>query len=249
MGLEKWFDLQLHPETLDQSGIEARLADFPAMQGDPQGLLYYFPSNAVIRQAIDGKAPIPDRPALRAIYENEMARVEFRRQEKDRRKQQQASAIATITNPDSTNPPMPNPAMAQSMAETASAPGMDTTGDHAAGRTSIGPNPAPIAATNRQMNMTPTTDKPEPPAFDPALISEILALPVQSRLARLAVMKQPQFDAFRKPQAAQRTALLVVSTRLRRSLWPRLRTAAPYADELASQRLVRDIYSNAQLQK
>ena len=252
MGLEKWFDLQLHPETLDQSGIEARLADFPAMQGDPQGLLYYFPSNAVIRQAIDGKAAIPDRPALRAIYENEMARVEFRRQEKDRRKQQQASAIATITNPDSTNPPMPNPAMAQSMAETASAPGMDTTGKITpqAEQASDQIQPPSLQQTG-QMNMTPTTDKPEPPAFDPALISEILALPVQSRLARLAVMKQPQFDAFRKAlKPPQRTALLAGLNPAQKEFVAALENPQRLiADELASQRLVRDIYSNAQLQE
>jgi len=54
MGLEKWFNRQLHPETLDQTNLDARLAQFPAMQGNPQDLLYRLPSNAVIRQIADG---------------------------------------------------------------------------------------------------------------------------------------------------------------------------------------------------
>src|ERR1700690_3531447 len=43
MGLEQWFAQQLHPETLDQSDLDARLAQFPAMQWNPQDLLYRLP--------------------------------------------------------------------------------------------------------------------------------------------------------------------------------------------------------------
>jgi uncharacterized protein (DUF1800 family) len=235
MGLENWFDQQLHPETLDQSDLGARLADFPAMQGDPQGLLYYLPSNAVIRQVLDGKAPLPDRPALRAIYENEMARVEFRRQEKDQQKQQPStSASAANTTPSLTSPAMDQPAKAAPQAEQASE--------------QIQP---PSAQQTGQMSMAPAADKPEPPAFDPALISEILALPAQSRVARLAVMKQPQYDAFRKAlKPPQRTALLAGLDPAQKEYISALENPQRLiADELASQRLVRDIYSNTQLQE
>src|SRR5580692_8007930 len=60
MGLEKWFDKQLHPDSIDQSALEARLAQFPAMQWSAEDLLYRLPSNAVIRQAADGKIAVPD---------------------------------------------------------------------------------------------------------------------------------------------------------------------------------------------
>src|SRR5580692_12675173 len=39
MGLDKWFTEQLHPETIDNNDLEARLAQFPAMQWSPQDLL------------------------------------------------------------------------------------------------------------------------------------------------------------------------------------------------------------------
>ena len=93
MGLDKWFNQQLHPATLDQAELNARLDQFPAMQLDLETLLFRFPSNAIIRQVADGKAPIPKNPALMAIYDNQLARVEEKRQEKDKQNQQQASIV------------------------------------------------------------------------------------------------------------------------------------------------------------
>ena len=55
MGLDKWFDQQLHPASIDRTDLNARLAQFPAMQWTTAQLLYYLPSNAVIRQAANGR--------------------------------------------------------------------------------------------------------------------------------------------------------------------------------------------------
>jgi uncharacterized protein (DUF1800 family) len=85
-GLEKWFDRQLHPAKIDQTDLNARLAQFPAMQWSPQELLYRLPSNAIIRQTLDGKLPVPERGALHAVYENQMYRVSEKRQEKEQKK-------------------------------------------------------------------------------------------------------------------------------------------------------------------
>ena len=53
MGLEKWFDAQLHPATIDETDLNARLAQYPAMQWSVQDLIFRLPSNAIIRQAAD----------------------------------------------------------------------------------------------------------------------------------------------------------------------------------------------------
>jgi uncharacterized protein (DUF1800 family) len=96
MGLENWFNQQLHPQTIDDSGLLARLDQFPAMQQDPATLLYRLPSGAVIRQAADGKAPIPDSGLLHKVYENEIARYQVRQQEKEK-KQELASATTPMS--------------------------------------------------------------------------------------------------------------------------------------------------------
>ena len=82
MGLDKWFDQQLHPASIDQTDLNGRLAKFPAMQWATAQLLYYLPSNAVIRQATNGKVNIPADPVMRAIYENQIARIKARKENK-----------------------------------------------------------------------------------------------------------------------------------------------------------------------
>ncbi len=82
LGIDNWFEQQLHPATLDTADLNTRLAEFPAMQWNPEDLLYRIPSNAIIRQVIDGKAPIPDRGVLNAVYQNQIYRVTEKRQEK-----------------------------------------------------------------------------------------------------------------------------------------------------------------------
>ncbi len=95
MGLDRWFDQQLQPSTIDNSALLARLAEYPAMQWSPADLLFRLPSNAIIRQVIDGKAPMPERGVLKAVYVNQIARVSAKREEKDQAKQQ----LAATTDP------------------------------------------------------------------------------------------------------------------------------------------------------
>jgi uncharacterized protein (DUF1800 family) len=85
-GLEKWFEQQLHPGILDQSDVGARLAQFPAMQRSPEDLLARFPSNAIIRQTMDGKLREPESGVLHAIYKNQMSRVAEKKQEQEQKK-------------------------------------------------------------------------------------------------------------------------------------------------------------------
>jgi uncharacterized protein (DUF1800 family) len=104
-GLEKWFAQQLRPDTIDNSALQAHLAQFPAMQWDTEQLLVRLPSNAMIRQAADGKVPIPNDGVLRAVYEDEIARYQNRQQKKEQEKQQASLvASASMTNASMSTP-------------------------------------------------------------------------------------------------------------------------------------------------
>ncbi len=83
MGLEKWFDQQLRPGSIDETDLDARLAQYPAMQLSTLDLLHRFPSNASIRQISDGRADIPQNGTLRAVYENQMYRYQMRKTAKE----------------------------------------------------------------------------------------------------------------------------------------------------------------------
>jgi uncharacterized protein (DUF1800 family) len=231
VGLEKWFDRQLHPETLDEADLDGRLAQFPAMRRDPLDLLYYLPSNAVIRQTIDGKLPMPTPPELRAVYANEMARVQVKRQDKE--KKQAVVAMAT-----------PAQAMAPAMGSgTMGSPAVDTGGVAAGAREQATQQP-------NQMAMAAAADALDPPT-DPALIAEVLAMPAQQRVLRLAAMQQAEFDSFRKSlKGPQRAALVADLDPAQKEYVAALENPQRVVnEELAAQRLTRDIYSNAQLQE
>jgi uncharacterized protein (DUF1800 family) len=253
IGLDAWFNQQLHPDTIDQTELLARLNQFPAMQRNPQDLLYYLPSGAVIRQAIDGKAPVPDRPpALHAIYEDEIARVEVKRQEKEQQKQQVAS-----NQPVAVPGAVPSTASASMSSATPVSPNMNMTSPGMSGSMSASmpdeTKPAKPSADQHQdgqMNMAAAPASSDP-VIDPAEITDVLALPVPQRVSRLAFMPQPELDAFRKAlKGPQRAALVAGFNPAQKEFVAALESPQRVVnEELASQRLVRDIYSNAQLEE
>ncbi len=83
IGLEKWFNQQLHPASIDQANLNVRLAQFPDMQWSTEDLLYRLPSNGEIRQAMNtGRVPIPESGTLHAIYENQIYRLQAKKEQK-----------------------------------------------------------------------------------------------------------------------------------------------------------------------
>ena len=94
-GLDKWFEQQLHPATIEEADLNTWLSQFPAMQWSPAELLYRVPSNAIIRQTLDGKLAVPERGALHAVYENQMYRVSEKRREKEQKKADEKPKVAT----------------------------------------------------------------------------------------------------------------------------------------------------------
>jgi uncharacterized protein (DUF1800 family) len=227
MGLEKWFVQQLHPATINQSDLYARLAQFPAMQESAEALLVRLPNGPMIRQAIEGKAPIPQGGAVHSVYENEIARYEIKQQQKEKNKQQQALVAASTTMP------------GQTMMGNTSTLMSDGTYSVA----------APIDAG--QANNMAADNQPETPAPSDAQVQHILSLQPQIRVATLGTMRQPEFDAFRKAlKGPKRLALNDGLNPTQKEVVAALENPQRVVnEELAAQRLTHDIYSNAQLQE
>ena len=89
MGLDKWINEQLNPETIDDAALETRLAAYPAMRMSRHDLIERFPSPAMIRQAEQGKRGLPWNPVERAIYQDQIAQLQRAagEQEPERRSQ------------------------------------------------------------------------------------------------------------------------------------------------------------------
>jgi len=74
IGVDKWIDQQLHPASVDDHGLDMRLAQFRTLRMSTVELAENFPANAVIRQLAEGKRALPSDPEKRAIYEAQVVR-------------------------------------------------------------------------------------------------------------------------------------------------------------------------------
>jgi uncharacterized protein (DUF1800 family) len=82
MGLEAWFQQQLHPETLDDAALETRLDAFSAMRLTEEELIRRFPPPQMIRQLAKTGA-MPSDPIEHAIYADATANYEANKKKQE----------------------------------------------------------------------------------------------------------------------------------------------------------------------
>ena len=93
MGLDKWIDQQLHPERINDSAVEARLSPFRTLRMDTRQIVENFPPPQLIKAVANGKQPLPSDPLKRAVYQDQIERM----QEKQDRKQLTSDSGATTS--------------------------------------------------------------------------------------------------------------------------------------------------------
>jgi len=232
MGLEKWFDQQLHPAAINETDLKSRLAEYPAMQWNPEELLFRVPSNAIIRQTLDGKIPEPERGALHAVYENQMYRVSAKRLEKEQKKAEEQA----------------KPQMAANAAQQMAAVGNGNSDVTEALMQAQAAAPPQVAMDANQMNVAKAA--PATPVDD-GQFRRLVEQEPQQRVLQLVAMQPGSFDEFfksLKPQ--QRNALTQdLSPDLKEVVADLENPQRLVNEEIIAQRLTRDIYSNAQLQE
>ena len=269
IGLDQWFDEQLRPAAIDETDLNARLAQFPAMQWSMQDLFFRLPSNPIIRLAANGKVEIPQGGTLQAVYENQIYRIQARKEAQADKRTVAANPAPGLANgavnqsmsaegemqPNGGRPPnaqatgQKQPAQPDMNQMQPDQPGMNQAGMNEAGTGQMAPSPEMNAMT--PATATSSNLAPAPPAFDDATIKRILALPPQQRVLRLQSMQPEEFDGFMKSlKPAQRQALMAgLNPDLKESVGALENPERTTADELFAQRLTRDIYANAQLQE
>ena len=85
IGADKWIDLQLHPEKIDDSALNARLEPFRTVRMNTKELAENFPDGQEINQVMNGKKPMPSDAALRMVYQ-----VQIDRQQEKKERLQEA---------------------------------------------------------------------------------------------------------------------------------------------------------------
>ena len=80
MGLDAWFERQLHPASIDDSAFERRLDEFPAMRLSQGDLIRQFPGPLQIRFMLSAgieEPPAGLNPTARAVYADYIARYKI----------------------------------------------------------------------------------------------------------------------------------------------------------------------------
>jgi len=98
LGVDKWIDRQLHPGRIDDSALEARLSSFRTLHMTTREIVENFPNNEMIKQVATGKAPMPQDPVRRAIYEAQIQRLDDKQERKAEAAQTAASNGGTGEN-------------------------------------------------------------------------------------------------------------------------------------------------------
>ena len=104
MGVDKWFDEQLHPEKIDDSAVEARLAPFRTLKMSTKEMVENFPPQQVLKAIENGRMSMPSDPGKRAVYESRMAAYQQRQQNKEDKGN--AAANSNTNNDQSTSAPV-----------------------------------------------------------------------------------------------------------------------------------------------
>jgi uncharacterized protein (DUF1800 family) len=232
IGLDQWFEAQLHPAAMDFADLDRRLNEFPAMRLPTQQLLMAFPSGAIIRQAADGKFPVPNTPILRTVYGDQIA---FQKEQEAKNAEKKAEAAMVPVSP------------MTSLPETMTSPGGAEMGaEMRAG--AMNPAKAQMAPEAQPDTAVAPGARPSPPDAE---VLAILALPPKRRVTRLLAMSPEKLESFRQSlKGPQRAQLIDKMTAGEREVVADLENPSKaVVDEMVEQRLIRDVYSPAQLQE
>lgn len=80
MGVDKWIELQLHPEKIDNAALDAKLSPYRTLHMSAREMAMNFPPPQVLKAVQDGKLGMPSDPYRHAIYSANLVRLEEERE-------------------------------------------------------------------------------------------------------------------------------------------------------------------------
>jgi uncharacterized protein (DUF1800 family) len=273
MGVEQWIELQLHPDKINDSALEARLEPFRTLRMNTKELAENFPDGQELDQVMNGKRSMPSDPARRMVYEVQIER----RQDKKERKEKDELRKNAGTVPDQTSKlPSESSAMASNAAAdgpSAAADGSANSTTSSAGKTTNSSDTMNDAASNsgaKDSNMMdaatrpsvataakpkleelqPTLRREEQLHIDPAL-QQLPSLPPEQRFKQILDMKLPQQMAIADSVRGGKGQELLegLTPRQKETLLALNNPQGVVTAEMAQAKLLRAIYSQRQFEE
>jgi uncharacterized protein (DUF1800 family) len=97
MGLNRWFEMQLNPSSIDDSALDARLAAYPAMNLSIAELEAKYPGPQMIRQMMNGKTPLPGDPTERQMALDQISLYKLQKAKQEAKAAEAAPANSAQT--------------------------------------------------------------------------------------------------------------------------------------------------------
>jgi uncharacterized protein (DUF1800 family) len=246
VGLDKWINQQLHPDTIDDSALEARLSAYPAMQLNLHQLTERFPAPPMIRQVDNGKLSIPHDPVVRAIYEAQLADMRERRAKQAEQAKQPAAQQGTTTAAQTPGAPQDGNSMATKPTIAMIGQAEPVGGTMDSGNTMTGQQ----SGSAMQPAVAPKSPNAEDKLYADLQATSIVNLEPQKRVN--AILAMPPADVRNFLQHLNKNDRVALFAGLapiqKETIFALINPQLVVGGEVVVTRLLRDIYSQRQLE-
>jgi len=249
MGVDRWIDLQLHPEKINDDALDGHLQTFRTLRMSSKELAEEFPDGQELNQVLNGKKSMPSDPALRMVYEVQIERHQEKKEERKEKETANKNASGAMSGK--------APANGSSMAA-------NSTADNAAANPNSDSKAAPD--TENTMASAPTSTAPALPLtaaekeearlreeqlYADLEVQQLPNLPPEQRYKKIISMKLPQqltlADSLRGGKGQE--FLEGMTPKQKETLLAMNNPQGVVTGEMAQAKLLRAIYSDRQFEE
>ena len=257
MGLRTWFETQLNPQKIDDSALNARLTQFPAMQLSTGDLLARYPSEQMVRQmarqSAEGRRArgpfegpmmlalndgLLNDPVERAIYNDQLAF--YRAQQEAKAAKDAQAAISSLPQ---------NQSSAVMSADSGPAMAQPAAGNHVTAADSSSEAATNLAKSDvMETGQTPSEHVEK--LYKGLDVAKVIGLPPDERMSNVIAMSPSEFVAFRQSlSGAELYQFAQGLSPQQKEIFAAMQNATRMvgAEEMQV-RLLRDIYSERQVE-
>jgi len=254
MGVDRWIDLQLHPEKINDDALDGHLQIFRTLRMSSKDLAEDFPDGQELNQVMNGKKSMPSDPALRMVYE---VQIERHQEKKERKEKETADKNAGGPMSGKT------PANGSSMASNSTADNTNAAQDNAAANSNGNPDSKGAADTENTMAALTAPAPPLTPAekeearlreeqlYADLEVQQLPSLPPEQRYKKIVSMKLPQqltlADSLRGGKGQE--FLEGMTPKQKETLLAMNNPQGVVTGEMAQAKLLRAIYSERQFEE
>jgi uncharacterized protein (DUF1800 family) len=247
VGVDRWIDLQLHPERIDDSELNSRLEPLRTLRMSARQIAENFPDPQEINQIMNGKKAMPSDPALRAIYGVQLAKLRARNERKEKDKETGTAATAAAALKAGGEPPALMSAPGASMDRT-SVTDSRMIDSNAAGESAMGSATSRKSAPEMEEGSRILEDQP----LTDTEIQQLESLEPDQRYKEIIAMPADELIGFTnslRSVKGGRDFLEGMTPQQKETLLALNNPAAVVDGELAKAKLLRAIYSERQLEE